>query len=129
MWCTPVRHSCFLRRCSRPGRRTAARTMFETIIARPLQHCRVGLVLAGAMLLYGLWVAVPSPLDVLPDFAPPQANVQTEAPGFAPEQVERLVTLPIETALAGVPGLEALRSESIQGLSVITAVFADASNV
>ncbi len=103
--------------------------MFATIIARALEHRRVVLALAMALFLYGVWSAAHAPLDVLPDFAPPQVDVQTEAPGFAPDQVELLVTLPIETALGGVTGLKALRSESIHGLSVIDAVFDDATDV
>jgi CzcA family heavy metal efflux pump len=99
--------------------------MLQTIVARSLHHHRVVIALATALALYGVWTARHARLDVLPDFAPPQVEVQTEAPGFAPEQVELLVTLPIETALGGVTGLEALRSESIQGLSVIKAVFRD----
>ncbi len=103
--------------------------MFAAIISRALEHRRVVLALASAFFLYGLWTATHARLDVLPDFAPPQVDIQTEAPGFAPDQVELLVTLPIETALGGVTGLEALRSESIQGLSVINAVFADDTDV
>jgi CzcA family heavy metal efflux pump len=103
--------------------------MFAAIIGRSLEHRAIVLTLAAAVLVYGLWTAQHARLDVLPDFAPPQVDIQTEAPGFAPEQVETLVTLPIETALGGVGGLQALRSESIQGLSVVDAVFADASDV
>jgi CzcA family heavy metal efflux pump len=103
--------------------------MFSTIIGRSLEHRGVVLALATALFLYGLWTAAHARLDVLPDFAPPQVDIQTEAPGFAPDQVELLVTLPIETALGGVTGLEALRSESIQGLSVINAVFGDGTDV
>src|SRR6188508_873018 len=103
--------------------------MFAAIIGRSLAHRRVVLALAAALLLYGAWTAAHARLDVLPDFAPPQVDIQTEAPGFAPDQVELLVTLPIETALAGVTGLEALRSESIPGLSVVNAVFADDTDV
>jgi CzcA family heavy metal efflux pump len=103
--------------------------MFAAIIGRSLAHHRVVLALAAALLLYGAWTAAHARLDVLPDFAPPQVDIQTEAPGFAPNQVELLVTLPIETALAGVTGLEALRSESIPGLSVVNAVFADGTDV
>src|SRR5262245_21970346 len=65
------------------------------------------------------------PLDVFPDFAPPEVTVQTEAPGFSAEQVEALVTRPVEVALGGAVGLDAFRSHSIQGLSVVTAVFRD----
>ena len=64
-------------------------------------------------------------LDVFPEFAPPQVSIQTEAPGLSPEQVEILVTKPIEDAINGVEGIATVRSQSIQGLSVITAVLAD----
>ena len=57
-----------------------------------------------ALAAWGLWTAGHAKLDVLPDFAPPQVEIQTEAPGFAPEQVEALVTRPIEAALAGRRG-------------------------
>jgi Cu/Ag efflux pump CusA len=103
--------------------------MFATIIGRSLEYRGVVLAIASALFLYGVWTASHARLDVLPDFAPPQVDIQTEAPGFAPDQVELLVTLPIETALGGVTGLAALRSESIQGLSVINAVFDDATDV
>ena len=103
--------------------------MFAAIIGRSLEHRAVVLALAGALFLYGLWTTWHAHLDVLPDFAPPRVDIQTEAPGFAPDQVELLVTQPIETALGGVMGLATLRSESIQGLSVITAVFNDATDV
>ena len=56
-------------------------------------------------------------LDVFPEFAPPQVSIQTEAPGLSPEQVEILVTKPIEDAINGVEGIAAVRSQSIQGLS------------
>ncbi|MCX8049612.1 MAG: efflux RND transporter permease subunit, partial [Methylohalobius sp.] len=62
-------------------------------------------------------------LDIFPEFAPKQVVIQTEAPGLTAEQVERRLTQPIESALGGLPGLSSLRSESIAGLSVVTAVF------
>ena len=69
--------------------------------------------------------ALQTPLDVFPDFVPTQVDVQTEAPGFAPEQVEELVTKPVESAINGASGLATLRSESIPGLSVVTVTFND----
>ena len=87
------------------------------------------IVLAIAMIGYGVWSARRTSLDVFPDFAPPQVDVQTEAPGLAPEQVERLVTAPIEASLGGLGELESLRSESIQGLSVVTVVFDEDADV
>src|SRR5919108_770721 len=85
----------------------------------------LGLVLLG----YGIYIASRSQLDVFPEFAPPQVVIQTEAVGLSPEQVEQLVTRPIETAVNGVAHLATIRSQSIQGLSIITAVFADSTNV
>ena len=67
--------------------------------------------------------------DVFPEFAPPQVGIQTEAPGLTAEQVEVLVTQPIENALNGSPGVQSLRSSSIQGLSVITVIFRASSDI
>jgi CzcA family heavy metal efflux pump len=63
------------------------------------------------------------PLDVLPAFAPPQVEIQTEAPGLAPEEVESLVTLPIESAINGTPGANTVRSSSAAGISAVRVVF------
>jgi len=92
---------------------------------------RPGVVIGlGASLIgYGLTVVARARLDVFPEFAPPQVSIQTEAPGFSPEQVEVLVTRPIEDAINGVNGLAAIRSQSIQGLSVVTAVLAEGVEV
>lgn len=76
-------------------------------------------------LALGAFSAMRAQLDVFPDFVPTQVEVQTEAPGFAPEQVEQLVTRPVETAINGASGLAMLRSESIPGLSVVTVTFDD----
>lgn len=84
--------------------------------------------LAALFMIVGSVLMWRAPLDVLPDFAPPQVVVQTEARGLDPELVERLVTRPVENALSGTPGLEAMRSESIAGLSAVTLSFADGSN-
>ena len=81
------------------------------------------MALAAAFLVYGMFVMARTKYDVFPEFAPPQVAIQTEAPGFTPEQVEVLVTTPIENAINGVPGVSLTRSQSIQGLSVITAIF------
>ncbi len=80
-----------------------------------------GTVIALACLLlgYGLYSLARARYDVFPEFAPPQVSINTEAPGLSPEQVEQLVTQPIENAVNGVPGIESMRSESTQGISVI----------
>ncbi|HSB53138.1 MAG TPA: efflux RND transporter permease subunit, partial [Gemmatimonadales bacterium] len=92
---------------------------------------RPGIVagLAVTLVAYGLSIVARAKLDVFPEFAPPQVSIQTEAPGFSPEQVEVLVTKPIEDAINGVNGLAALRSQSIQGLSVITAVLKEGTDL
>jgi CzcA family heavy metal efflux pump len=76
-------------------------------------------------LMLGLWAVSSAPLDVFPEFVPSTVDIQTEAPGFTSQQVEQLVTKPIENAVNGAPGLTSIRSESIPGLSVITIQFAD----
>jgi CzcA family heavy metal efflux pump len=80
-------------------------------------------------LVLGGWGALQVPLDVFPEFVPPAVTVQTEAPGFAPEQVEQLVTKTIENSLNGAPDLISMRSESIPGLSVVKLQFEDNANL
>ncbi|GJD51640.1 Cobalt-zinc-cadmium resistance protein CzcA [Methylobacterium crusticola] len=87
------------------------------------------LALALALAACGLIALGEARYDVFPEFAPPSVVVQTEAPGLSPEQVELLVTQPVELAVNGLPGVERLRSASIQGLSVITVVFRAGSDV
>ncbi len=103
--------------------------MLNRLIQFSLRFRAVVISLACLILLYGGYVAWHSKLDVFPDFVPPQVTVQTEAPGLAPEQVETLVTRPIETSINGLGHLESLRSESIQGLSIITVMFQDGTPI
>lgn len=90
-----------------------------------------GVVISLACLLagYGIYTLYQSNLDVFPEFAPPLAIIQTEALGLSSEQVEALVTQPIENALGGTVGLKTLRSKSLQGLSMITMTFRDGMDV
>ena len=103
--------------------------MLTTLVSFSVRFRGVVIALACLLLAYGVHVARHAQLDVLPDFAPPQVVVQTESPGLSPEQVEALVTIPVENALNGAGGLESIRSESIQGLSIITVVFKDGTDV
>lgn len=83
------------------------------------------LIVIGAILItiLGSYNLTRMPLDVFPDFAPPQVEIQTEAPGLAPEEVESLITLPIESAVNGTPGVETVRSSSAVGISVVKVIF------
>ena len=103
--------------------------MLQALVQLSLRFRGVVLSLACLVLAYGGWVAMHAKLDVFPEFVPPQVTVQTEAPGLAPEQVETLVTRPIENAINGLGSQESLRSETIQGLSVITLVFKEGTDV
>jgi CzcA family heavy metal efflux pump len=79
--------------------------------------------------LWTVYVIPQMPLDVLPAFAPPQVEIQTEAPGLAPEEVESLVTLPIESAINGTPGVTAVRSSSAAGISAVRAIFSSSTDI
>ncbi len=79
-----------------------------------------------AAIIVTFWIfrtIIQMPLDVFPSFAPPQVEIQTESPGLAPEEVESLVTLPIESAINGTPGVTAVRSSSAAGISVVKVIF------
>jgi Cu/Ag efflux pump CusA len=89
----------------------------------------VVLAIACLVVGYGIYSSYHARLDVYPEFAPPQAVVQTEAPGLSPENVEQLVTRVVESSLNGAPSVEAIRSQSIQGLSVVTVVFEEKTDV
>ncbi|MEI6861649.1 MAG: efflux RND transporter permease subunit, partial [Verrucomicrobiota bacterium] len=103
--------------------------MLQAIVQFSLRFRGIVVALAALLLGYGTYVASRAKLDVFPNFVPPEVTVQTECPGLSAEQVETLVTRPVESAVNGLGSQEALRSESIQGLSVITIVFKEGTNV
>lgn len=103
--------------------------MLRSIVSLCVRRHGIVAVLTAMALLLGLWGGRAAPLDVFPEFVPSQVDIQTEAPGFAPEQVEQLVTRPVESAVNGASGIATLRSESIPGLSVVTITFADGADV
>lgn len=103
--------------------------MLKGIVETSIRKRGVVIVLACVLIAYGIYTAYTAPLDVFPDFVQPQAVIQTEAPGLAPEQVEALVTLPVESVLQGVMNVESVRSQSIQGLSIVTVVFHDGTDI
>src|SRR5881398_996518 len=97
--------------------------MVGRLVGAALRNREVVFLLAAALLVGGFYAARHSPLDVFPEFAPPIVEVQVEAPGLAAEDVEALVTRPLERALGGAPELATLRSSSIAGLAVLTAIY------
>jgi CzcA family heavy metal efflux pump len=103
--------------------------MMRAIVTLCVRHFGAVTALTILALVLGCWGALQSPLDVFPEFVPSQVDIQTEAPGFAPQQVEELVTKQVENAVNGAAGLATLRSESIPGLSVVTINFADGVDV
>ena len=97
--------------------------MLRRLVEFSLEFRGVTVTLACLLFSYGVFAAFQAKLDVFPEFAPPQVVVMTEAPGLSPEEVEALVTTPVERAMIGVGDLQTIRSQSIQGFSVITASF------
>jgi CzcA family heavy metal efflux pump len=100
-----------------------------SIIRFSIRFRGIVISLACILVAVGAYALGDGKLDVFPEFAPPQVSIQTEAVGLTPEQVEILVTRPIENAINGAPGVEKLRSSSIQGLSVVTVIFASSSDI
>ena len=85
------------------------------------------LVLVGFLLVvvFGIQAFRTVPVDAFPDVTPVQVNIYTESPGLAAEDVEKLLTFPVETAMAGLPGVEEIRSVSLFGLSYVSVYFKD----
>jgi CzcA family heavy metal efflux pump len=103
--------------------------MLNAIVRGALRLRGVVLVLAVLLFAYGLQTLRVARLDVFPEFAPPLAIVQAQAPGLSAEQVEVLVTQPLEKALGGLLGLASMKSKSLPGLAMVTLTFGSASDV
>ena len=102
-----------------------------TVLTRGvLQFRLLILAVAAGVLALGVIQLRDAPVDLLPEFTPPYAEIQTEALGLSAEEVEQLITVPLEADLLnGVEGVEVIRSESVPGLSSIVLVFAAGSDV
>ncbi len=103
--------------------------MLEAVTRQSIAHRFLMGILLIVLLACGGWAASALPIDAIPDTSTIQVSVLTDAPGLAPVEIERLVTFPIETALNGVPHLQKLRSVSRSGLSAVTVVFKDGTDV
>ena len=103
--------------------------MLSIIVRFSVRYYGIVIALSILLLAYGVFRLSNAGLDIFPEFSPKQVIIQTESQGFSAEQVEVLVTQPIESAISGLIGLDYLRSESIQGLSIVTATFAENTDI
>ena len=97
--------------------------MLNSIVSWALKMRVLVVAVAVALLFAGINAARHAPLDVFPEFAPPLVEVQTEVPGLSTEEVDQLVTVPLENSLNGLPFLKTLRSKSVLGLSSVVMIF------
>ena len=102
--------------------------MIHKLIGFALRQKFVVLALSLAMLVAGAWAFRSLPVDAYPDLSPPKVEVITQWEGHASEEIERLITIPLETAVNGAPGLRVMRSMSLYGLSDVTLIFDDNSS-
>lgn len=103
--------------------------MMSSIVRFSIRFYGVIIGLAILIVLYGMYSLTRSNLDVFPEFSPTQIIIQTESPGLSAELVEKLVTQPIESSISGTVGVINLRSQSIPGLSIVTVIFDEKTNI
>ena len=103
--------------------------MIARILEFSLRQRLFVLLAAAGLTLAGVWSAVRLPIDAVPDITNIQVQVNTEVPALAPEEIEKLVTFPLEIELSGVPGMTEVRSLSKFGLSQITVIFKDRTDI
>ena len=96
--------------------------MLSSLISNSIRLRVVVLALCAALMVVGLRSVRKAPLDVFPEFAPAQVEIQTEVPGLSAEEVESLVTMPLENALNGIPSVTTVRSKSVLGLSQVVLI-------
>ena len=103
--------------------------MIDAIVKAAIEQRLIVVVLAACLFAFGIRATQKLSVDAFPDVTNVQVQIATEAPGRSPEEVERFIGVPIEVGLTGLPGLEEMRSLNKPGLSLITLVFADKTDV
>lgn len=102
---------------------------FERIILFSIRQRWIVMIIVAALAALGLWNYQRLPIDAVPDITNVQVMINSEAQGFSPLEAEQRITYPVETAIAGLPGLEYTRSLSRYGLSQVTVVFKDGTDI
>jgi len=97
--------------------------MFSWIIGTSLKFRFLVLAIATVLMVFGIARLRTMPVDVFPEFAPPKVEIQTEGPGMTSTEIEELITIPMEDALRGTPGIDVIRSSSVVGLSQVVLQF------
>lgn len=108
---------------------TETASTFERIILFSIRQRWMVMAIVAALAALGIWNYQRLPIDAVPDITNVQVQINTEAPGFSPLEAEQRITYPIETAIAGLPGLDYTRSLSRYGLSQVTVVFKDGTDI
>ncbi len=103
--------------------------MLATLVRFSINYRGVVIAIAMLLMMYSIYQLSRAGLDIFPEFSPNLIVVQTEAPGYSTQQVEILVTRPIETTLSGLIGIDHVRSESIQGLSIVNIYFEEDTDI
>jgi heavy metal efflux system protein len=103
--------------------------VLSRIVDASLRYKYLVIFAALFLVVLGVRAVVRLPIDAFPDVTPVQVAIFTESPGLSPEEVEKIVTVPVESAMAGLPKVELIRSLSMFGLSFVTVFFEDGTDV
>ena len=103
--------------------------MLDFLVERSIRHRGLVLIVVAALAAFGAYNYTRLPIDAVPDITNVQVQINTEAPGFSPLEAEQRITFAVETAMAGLPRLDYTRSISRYGLSQVTVVFEDGTDI